>query len=93
MSETLAIAGAGGHRRVVADTAEALGWTASPLDDNGAGKLSVLDTAAWLMHGSGRPNGIVIARDAIIGVVASIVSDVPDATTVVGTPASRLIRS
>ncbi len=53
MSASLAIAGAGGHARVVADTAEALGWTVSLFDDNLAGQQSgpwcVADTLSWLM--------------------------------------------
>jgi len=61
---SLAIAGAGGHARVVADTAEALGWTVSLFDDNLAGRQSgpwqVADTVSWLMEHLHHFEGLVV---------------------------------
>lgn len=57
MNGILAIFGAGGHARVVADTAEALGWTVSLFDDNlvrqFSGPWRVTETIACLRHNPG----------------------------------------
>lgn len=68
MKRSLAIIGAGGHGRVVADCAEALGWDRIDFFDDGAGTSSgpwpVVGVVEALLERSGDYDGVIVGIGA-----------------------------
>lgn len=70
MRRSLAILGAGGHGRVVADCAERLGWTIDLFDDSPAGLGPGPGPGPWPLVGTG--SDLLDRLDAYDGVVIGI---------------------